>query len=256
MMELQNRDEGPSADVLNEGARESQFFVELLHSLGYAVGRGTILLDFGCGAGASVYAHRMRGVDAFGTDVVREFDAMQSMISEPVFAVTPLSPYRLPFPDAMFDIITSDQVFEHVQDHAAAFSEISRVLKPGGVSVHIYPSRWCAYERHTYVPLAGVVRWKWWFRLWAALGIRNGFQRGMSAADTARNNAEYLASGTNYISREQMLEYATPHFREVRHVESTLLYLNRRPIIRKLSVVPGVGALYAALRANCLYLKK
>jgi hypothetical protein len=51
---------------------------------------------------------------------------------------------RLTFEDAAFDIVVTQDVFEHVLDPAAAFGEIARVLRPGGAhvfTVPFYPSR-------------------------------------------------------------------------------------------------------------------
>ena len=38
----------------------------------------------------------------------------------------------LPFPDAAFDLIVCDHVFEHIEDPAATAAELTRVLTPGG----------------------------------------------------------------------------------------------------------------------------
>lgn len=49
----------------------------------------------------------------------------------------------LSFPDDSFDFIYSAWVFEHIDDVAAAVSEINRVLKPSGIAwigVHLFPS--------------------------------------------------------------------------------------------------------------------
>jgi len=39
---------------------------------------------------------------------------------------------NLTFKDASFDLVTSTEVFEHVADDYAGFSEVRRVLRPGG----------------------------------------------------------------------------------------------------------------------------
>lgn len=47
------------------------------------------------------------------------------------------------FPDASFDVVYSQSVFEHLSDVEGAISSIARVLKPGGVAAiltHIYTS--------------------------------------------------------------------------------------------------------------------
>ena len=42
---------------------------------------------------------------------------------------------RLPYEDAFFDIVLSNQVIEHTKELFWIFSEISRVLKPGGLCI-------------------------------------------------------------------------------------------------------------------------
>ncbi len=47
--------------------------------------------------------------------------------------------HSLSFDDASLDLITSNQVFEHVQDDIKGFAECHRVLKPGGALVFSVP---------------------------------------------------------------------------------------------------------------------
>ena len=47
---------------------------------------------------------------------------------------------QLTFPDASFDVFITQDVFEHLFDPAAAFREIARVLRPGGL--HIFTVPW------------------------------------------------------------------------------------------------------------------
>jgi SAM-dependent methyltransferase len=47
---------------------------------------------------------------------------------------------NLTFPDECFDLILTQDVFEHIIEPERAFSEISRVLKPGGA--HIFTLPW------------------------------------------------------------------------------------------------------------------
>jgi len=48
---------------------------------------------------------------------------------------------NLMLPSGMLDLVTSTEVFEHVPDDAKGFSEIHRVLKPGGLLVFTVPMR-------------------------------------------------------------------------------------------------------------------
>ncbi|MBN2056319.1 methyltransferase domain-containing protein [bacterium] len=45
----------------------------------------------------------------------------------------------LTFPDAMFDVVVSQDVFEHIRDLPAAWREVHRVLTPGGRHVFTVP---------------------------------------------------------------------------------------------------------------------
>lgn len=45
----------------------------------------------------------------------------------------------LTWPDASFDLVTHTEVFEHVPDDARGFSELRRVLRPGGKMVFTVP---------------------------------------------------------------------------------------------------------------------
>jgi SAM-dependent methyltransferase len=49
---------------------------------------------------------------------------------------------RLTWPDASFDVVVTSEIFEHVTDPWAAFDEVHRVLRPGGVHVFTVPDLW------------------------------------------------------------------------------------------------------------------
>lgn len=46
---------------------------------------------------------------------------------------------RLTFPDGGFDLVLSEDVFEHLEDYRAGFREVHRVLKKGGAHVFSIP---------------------------------------------------------------------------------------------------------------------
>jgi ubiquinone/menaquinone biosynthesis C-methylase UbiE len=48
----------------------------------------------------------------------------------------------LPFPDASFDLVTCNMVFEHLPDPRAILQEMSRVLAPGGTLMVHTPNTW------------------------------------------------------------------------------------------------------------------
>jgi cyclopropane fatty-acyl-phospholipid synthase-like methyltransferase len=181
---------------------------------------GRTLLDLGCGKGALVAALRARGYGAYGCDIAgsqaSDYDA-QADHSDYLKTIA-LDPYRLPFEDARFDVVVSDQVLEHVMDYRSVFQEIHRVLAPGGISLHLFPGRFILIEPHVFVPLAALIKHPAWLYPWAWLGIRNPYQSGMGARDVAADNARYLAAHTHYARNREILEqarmFATAAFRE------------------------------------------
>lgn len=54
----------------------------------------------------------------------------------------PCSVAALPFSGAIFDLVVSEYVWEHLDDPDSAFREIARVLRPGGHLVVLTPCKW------------------------------------------------------------------------------------------------------------------
>jgi ubiquinone/menaquinone biosynthesis C-methylase UbiE len=52
---------------------------------------------------------------------------------------------HLPFADGEVDIITSSSVLEHLPDVSGFFAEASRVLKDGGVMIHVFPGGYAPF---------------------------------------------------------------------------------------------------------------
>jgi len=100
---------------------------------GPIVGKG--ILDIGCGNGgiSEYFAERN---DVTGVDIK---DQRWEQHTSFVFKLLETS--ALPFPDAMFDIVLSHHVIEHVPDQKQHLAEMNRVLKPDGVAYLGTPNR-------------------------------------------------------------------------------------------------------------------
>src|SRR5947209_2890717 len=116
-------------------SRHFQLHQDILSELGHTLAREARVLDFGCGTGAMVAEYRRRGYEAYGCDPRLEQASDTMRRSDPDSS-------EIPFADQSFDFVFSDQVLEHVRDHAGVFAEIKRVMKPGAISLHIFPARW------------------------------------------------------------------------------------------------------------------
>ncbi|HEX3977589.1 MAG TPA: class I SAM-dependent methyltransferase [Solirubrobacteraceae bacterium] len=115
------------------------------------------VLDFGCGSGVTVGLLRRAGYDASGVDI-RWPGADYGDIEHSDLPEGTLRYYDqggpLPFEDDTFDVIISDQVLEHVVPLEETVAELERVLKPGGVMYHHFPSLVLVREGHIGIPLA------------------------------------------------------------------------------------------------------
>ena len=210
------------------------------------------ILDLGCGKGALVAILSQQGHDAFGCDFVGSdaSDFVPDTTTDSFLRTIELYPYRLPFDDNQFDCVVSSQVLEHVMDYESTFREIHRVLKPGGLSLHDFPSRYTFIEPHVFVPLATLVRNKVWLYLWALLGIRNQFQNGKTALEVTQLNFRYLHAHTNYLTKSQIREHGRI-FSEVAFRED-IFFITDRTTLKRQSLKKRIFVLFGGnwLRAR------
>ncbi|CAN5250798.1 hypothetical protein BH09PSE2_BH09PSE2_21020 [soil metagenome] len=199
----------------------------VMAQLDYMMEPGDRVLAMGCGAGGLVYEFRDLGFDGWGFDIhdrvtyrdpadKRFFGFTEDVGRTTADTTVDPNSYVMPFPDDSFDLIVSTSVMEHVLDLSAFMREAHRVLKPGCIGLHFYPSKGMLVEPHIYVPLATRIQHKWWFDLWAALGVRNEWEEGMPAKQVAKINHEYSQTGISYLNWKEIFEKTGNYFWEVR----------------------------------------
>ncbi len=239
--------------------------LRILQDLGCHLNPASSILDFGCGAGETVRELRDRGYQAFGCDLKLRCDLEQeddknadSTLNRNLVRTIKTRPYRLPFDDSCFDLINSDQVLEHVQNYSEAISEMNRVLKPDGCCLHIFPSRYMPIESHVSVPFSSIITSHLWLLFWAQAGIRNKYQTGLSARETARRNHEYLTTETNYLSKKQLARQFRRYFDEVVFCERLYLkYAARGRASNALSTsIPWLPSIYSTFGARVLFTRR
>ena len=162
------------------------------------------VLDYGCGAGELVGELRRRGVDCSGADVFYEGAEYDSGELEQMVAEGVIRRFRVgepvPFPDGEFDLIVSNQVFEHVADLEPTVAELDRLLAAGGVLYHHFPSREVLREGHLGIPFAhrlppGRVRTAWTLAL-RTLGL--GYHRNAPPRAWTRRALDWIDAYTYY----------------------------------------------------------
>lgn len=96
------------------------------------------VLDVGCGIGGpSRYLASKFGCQVDGLDLTAEFVALAGMLAQRTRLADKVT-YRqgnaldLPFPDASFDVVWSQNAAMNIADRDRLYGEMRRVLKPGG----------------------------------------------------------------------------------------------------------------------------
>ena len=148
-----------------EGNWDDQVFRQVI--LAHLVSRPDAILDLGAGAGIVPQmdfrgmAGRVCGIDP------------DPRVADNPYLDEGLQGFgeRIPYPDAHFDLVFSDNVLEHLEKPELVFREVRRVLKPGGVFLTKTPNRW------HYVPVIASLT-PHWFHQWV------NSRRGREVGDT------------------------------------------------------------------------
>jgi SAM-dependent methyltransferase len=216
------------------------------------------LLDFGCGTAEVAARAREHGYDAYGVDTFMFVRAGQQVlaaaaakIGDRAVAISPNEP--MPFEDGFFDIVVSNQVFEHVPDLEKVCHEIARVTRPGGILLALMPTREVLWEDHVKMPLvhrfsAGSKRQRAWLKIlrWAGFGTNrhvsndewiNGASRNLQQDIFHRSVEEYVSViGTKF----RLLAEDEPAWARYR--------IKRHPLLERVSSAAERPALDGLLR--------
>lgn len=113
-------------------------------------------LDYGCGKGRFIEYAKNNGLSFSGVEnfygKVDHSDATENINGIVIHIIR--EDGTMPFRENSFDIVTSMQVFEHVEDLELVLSEIQRVLKPEGVVLCDFPLQYSVNEPHYNIPFS------------------------------------------------------------------------------------------------------
>ncbi len=163
------------------------------------------------------------GFDAYGCDI--RWPGADYRWDGPAAEQNRLSYFEsgatLPYEDDTFDVVVSDQVFEHVIPLLATVAELERIVKPGGIMYHHFPAREVWREGHIGIPFAhrlpeGRARERYTTAL-RRLGA-GIYKDDRPAAVWAREKLDWIDQWTVYRSAAQLHEVFGAHA-TIRHRE-------------------------------------
>ena len=135
--------------------------------------------DLGSGTGLIAAALEERhGTPVYGFDPQASF----SLRKERTVAGDAL---QLPLPEASFDAVLCNHLYEHVPDRPRLFREIRRVLRPGGAVYVAAGNRWAVMEPHYRLP----------FLSWLPRAAADRYLR-LSGRGTAYRGIRFASYGT------------------------------------------------------------
>ncbi len=236
--------------------------IGILKEEGFSLERHHAILDFGCGSGRHTYEFRDQGFNAFGFDT-KPYVRLREESDRRFFMFPETSgDSSIPRPDNSFDFLFSMSVLEHTLDYDSAFREMSRVLKPGGMALHVFPSRLRPIEPHMYVPFGGCIHNHAYFLFWAALGVRSEIQAGKSWKEAARMNLNYARRGIHYLGKREILAHARRHFPYGRFAERSFIDQTKevstvsRWVYPAIRALPFLSLVYGTFHTRVLLLRK
>jgi ubiquinone/menaquinone biosynthesis C-methylase UbiE len=117
---------------------------------------GDRLLDIGCGDGAYTIRladgfNRVDAIDIQADRLALFTEQIKGSAAADRITVSEMSATQLDYPDRTFDLVTSIEVLEHIEELDQALEEIQRVLKPDGRFAFTTPNRWFPFETHGFI---------------------------------------------------------------------------------------------------------
>lgn len=122
-------------------------YIAALDALG--VGKGTRMLDVGCGAGRALQLAADRGARVTGLDAAEGL-LEYARRRVPGATIVQGELQSLPFPDQSFDVVTGFNSFQYAAEPTVALQEAKRVTAPGGrILVLVWsPAEMCELAPH------------------------------------------------------------------------------------------------------------
>jgi len=180
----------------------------------------TSILDYGCGEGTMVISGLKNNLNIYGTDVFyggsnssKNKVTESGLYNKKIFEI---KNNKIPFPDSHFDLVISNQVFEHVESLDDTLKEISRVLKNKGILISTFTPKESFLEDHCGIPFLHWFKPSSKIRFYYALLIRllgfGHFKQNKSPKQWVSDFLTWLDKYTYYRTKLEISETFSKYF--------------------------------------------
>lgn len=183
------------------------------------------ILDYGCGSGDVVLEGRKRGLNIYGCDVFYGGSKSRQDVEKAGLlgdTIREINNGKIDFENDCFDLVLSNQVFEHVEDLDSVLKEINCVMKKEGLFLCLFPSKDVIREGHIGIPFVHWFRKKSLIRFIYTLCLRSiglgYFKKGKSKIQWTRDQLDWIDKYTFYRSKEDIFESFEKYF-EINMIE-------------------------------------
>jgi SAM-dependent methyltransferase len=192
------------------------------------------VLDYGCGAGQTVALLRQDGIDAYGCETFYEGGDKSAEVPADIRQrIFRMEPGTAPFEDGSFDLIINNQVIEHVADLDGTVRDMTRLLRPGGVCLSLFPHLETWREGHCNVPFLHRFSKDSPLRIYYASAFYGigYFTDGCSRWQWAKRACDWIDKWCHYRPYREISGTFSAHLSPPLHIESDWI-VARRPEAR------------------------
>ncbi len=248
---------------MNQKEKFFIFIQKFCNTKNYGNVNGKVILDFGSGNGKLTEILRKKGINAYGADLYSEKQNIPNNCSRISFDVNNISSYAIPFESEFFDLSVSNNVFEHVMDYNTTLSELSRVTKKDGISIHFFPSRYRLIEPHVEIPGATIFQNIYYLKLWVWYSRMVKYKgedfKKLSNLELALHHQSKLKNGCNYLTGNEILNHCRNHFSEAYFIDRDFFrfWPGKISNIYNLGLLfPFIFRLHSIFRMKILFMQK
>ena len=184
------------------------------------------LLDFGCGAPKSLFLQKLQLREVcknlYGVDVYPTQESQKRLNMN----IEYIKPYEeIPFQEK-FDLIISNQVFEHIENIEIIYKQLFKKLKKGGLIIAGFPTKEIILEPHIKLPLFHrIKKQSFFYNLYLKIAAKFNLGSFSEFKNNKLNKKKYLNfrksymdKSVHYLSLKQHLNIINIYFTKVEDI--------------------------------------